>query len=58
MRKKEIPSQVTSIDLEGIMLSEIYKSDRERQILYANTYIWNLRGKKKRVMKNLVARRE
>ena len=43
MRKKEIPSQVTSIDLEGIMLSEIYKSDRERQILYDITDIWKLK---------------
>ena len=31
------------------------KSEREKQIQYANTYIWNLRGKKN-VMKNLVAR--
>ena len=28
------------MDLEGIMLSEM--SDRERQILYAFTYMWNL----------------
>ena len=28
------------------------KSEREKQIPYANTYIWNLK-KKKKVMKNL-----
>ena len=33
------------MDLEGIMLSE-NKSDRERQILYDLTYMWNLQGKK------------
>ena len=32
-------------------------SEREKQIQYANTYIRNLRGKKK-AMKKLVARRE
>ena len=33
------------------------KSEREKQIQYANTYIWNLK-KKKMVMKNLGARWE
>ena len=33
------------------------KKEREKQIQYANTYIRNLRGKKK-AMKNLVARWE
>ena len=33
-----------------VIQSEV-KSEREKQILYANTYIWNL--KKKRVLKNL-----
>ena len=30
------------MDLEGIILSEM--SDRERQILYDITYIWNLKN--------------
>ena len=34
------------------------KSEREKQIPYANTYIWNLREKKIKVMKNLGVRRE
>ena len=33
------------------------KSEREKQIPYANTYMWNLK-RKKMVMKNLGARRE
>ena len=43
------------LDLESVIQSEV--SQKEKQIQYANTYIWNLRGKKN-VMKNLVARRE
>ena len=34
-----MPFAATGIDLEDIMLREI--SDRERQILYDNTYMWN-----------------
>lgn len=36
------------MDLEGIKLTQIEKdmSDRERQILYDLTYIWNLSKKK------------
>ena len=38
------------------------KSEREKQIQYANTYIWNLKKKKKKRkkndQKNLGARRE
>ena len=43
------------MELESVIQSEV--SQREKQIHYANTYIWNLRGKKK-VMKNLVVRQE
>ena len=40
-KKKEIlPSAATWIDLESIKLSET--SQRERQILYDITYMWNL----------------
>ena len=38
------------MDLESVIPNEV-KSEREKQIPYANTYIWNL--KKKMVMKNL-----
>ena len=33
------------MELESVIQSEV--SQREKQIQYANTYIWNLRGKKK-----------
>ena len=33
------------MDLESVILSEVRK--RKKQIPYANTYIWNLRKKKK-----------
>ena len=39
------------MDLESITQSEV--SQKEKNIPYANTYIWNL--KKKKVMKNLGA---
>ena len=42
MRKVEILSfAITWIDLDNITLSEI-KSDRERQMLYDISYMWNL----------------
>jgi len=42
-KKDEIlPFATTQIDLEYIMLS---KSDRENQILYDITYMWNLKNK-------------
>ena len=57
----------SAIKRNGVICSEVdgvrvchtegSKSEKEKQIQYANTYIWNLRGKKK-VMKNLVVRRE
>ena len=40
-KNKILPSAAKWMDLEGIMLSEI-KSDREREILYIITYMWNL----------------
>ena len=40
IKKKEILTFATTwMDLEGIMLGEM--SDRERQILYDLTYMWN-----------------
>ena len=42
------------MELESVIQN---KSEREKQIQYANTYIWNLR-KKKMVMKNLAVRPE
>ena len=38
------------MDLETVIQSEV--SQKEKQIPYANTYIWNLK-KKKKVLKNL-----
>ena len=40
------------MDLESVIQSEV-KSERVKQILYANTYIWNL--KKNMVLMNLGA---
>ena len=41
IRKNEIlPLKTTWMDLEGIILNEM--SDRDWQILYATTYMWNL----------------
>ena len=46
IKKNEIlPSATTWMNLEGIMLSEINKCDRERQIVYDATYMWNLKMK-------------
>ena len=38
-----MPSSTMWVSLEGIMLRN--KSDRERQILYDTTYMWNLKIK-------------
>ena len=38
---KILPFATTWMDLKGIMLSEI--NQRERQILYDVTYMWNLK---------------
>ena len=37
-----MPFAATWIDLETLILSEV-KSERERQISYDNTYMWNLK---------------
>ena len=42
------------MDLESVIQSEV--SQKEKNIQYANTYIWNL--KKKMVLKNLGAGQE
>ena len=43
IKKNEIlPFAATRMNLENIILSEV-KSDRERQILYDITYMWNLK---------------
>ena len=34
------------VDLESVLQGEV--SQKEKQIPYANTYIWNLKNKKKR----------
>ena len=44
------------MDLETVIQSEISKSEREKQIPCANTYIWT--PKKKKVVKKLGARWE
>ena len=41
MRKETRPFVTTWMDLEDIMLSEI--NQRQRQIQYVITYIWNLK---------------
>ena len=45
IKKNEMmPFETTCMDLESIMLSEISQT-RERQILYVNTYMGNLKNK-------------
>ena len=44
------------MDLESA--TEYSKSEREKQIPYANAYIWNLKKKKKMVLMNVVAGQE
>ena len=45
IKKNEIELFVVRwMDLESVIQS---KSEREKQILYANAYIWNLKTKKK-----------
>ena len=49
MKKKEkeiLPVLTACTDLECIILGE-NKSDREKQILYGFTYMWNLKNFKK-----------
>ena len=45
------------MDLESVIQSEV-KSEKEKQIPYANTYIWNLKKRKKMVLMNLGAGQE
>ena len=43
IKRNEIESYVVRwMDLESVIQSEV-KSEREKQILYADTYIWNLK---------------
>ena len=42
------------MDGPRVCYTELSKSEREKRIPYANTYIWNLK-KKKKVLKNLGA---
>ena len=41
-KNKTLPSVTMWMDLEGFMLSEVL--DRERQIVYDFTYMWNLKN--------------
>ena len=44
IRKKDLlPFAATQMDFEGIILSEISFSDRERYMLYDITYMWSLK---------------
>ena len=58
IKRKEFGSFVEMwMDLESVIQSEV--SQREKQIPYANAYIWNLKKtKKKVVLMNLVAGQE
>ena len=48
IKRNEIELSVMRwMDLESVIQSEV-KSEREKQIPYANTYIWNLKKKKKK----------
>ena len=45
LKNKILPFATTWMDSEGIMLSEV--SDRETEILYVITDMWNVKKKKK-----------
>ena len=49
-KKKQKWVICSEVDGPRVCHTEWSKSEREKQIPYANTYIWNLRKKKKRVM--------
>ena len=44
-RNEILPLATTWMVLEGIMLSKISQTDRERQILLDFTYMWDLQNK-------------
>ena len=48
----------SEVDGTRVCHTEWSKSEREKQIPYANTYIWNLKRKKEMVLKNLGAGQE
>ena len=50
-KNENLPYAKTWIDFEDITLSE--KSDRERQILYVITYMWNLKIQQTSEYKNV-----
>lgn len=50
-RKEILPFTITWMDLEGI------KSERERQILYNFTYMWNLKQTNKQAKTELIENR-
>ena len=57
-KKNEIlPFGTTQMDLKGIMLSG-KKSDKERQILKALTYMWNLKTKQNSKKTKLIDREQ
>ena len=56
IKNKEILAfAATLMDLEGIMLSGVL--DRESQILYYLTYMWNLKTKQSKLNKNQTNRK-
>ena len=48
----------SEVDGPRVCHTERIKSEREKQISYANTYIWNLKKKKKKVLMNRRAGQE
>ena len=56
LKKKRNLIICSEVDGPRICHTELSKSERAKQIPYANTYIWSL--KKKKVLKNLAAGQE
>ena len=46
------------MELESVIQSEVSQKEKNKYSMLTHIYIWNLREKKKKVMKNPVARRE
>ena len=57
-KKKQNCVICSEVDGPTVCHTEWSKSEREKQILYANAYIWNLKKFLKKVLKNLVAGQE
>ena len=43
IKKEILPFAATQVDLEDIMLSVVTQTEKDKEILYDFTYMWNLK---------------